>query len=251
MRDFIPYCGRPAIPEFLNWNHSPVLAFLSLIVLFLYVRSRKGKVDSKTVIFVTGCIVFDLCFLSPLCPLGVALFSARATEHVMLVLVAAPLLAFGLAPPRFRAGFLSVLVAAFAFACLVWLWHSPRLYDATLQSNLVFWLMNATMMGSAVWFWISILSSDGLAALAGVSFIGLEMSLLGALIAFAKAPFYSVHALTTAPWGLSQMDDQRLGGLIMWVPAGLLGLSFSAIALFQWLSSLSAVAHRRRSLLQD
>ena len=233
----------PPTPSSLHWNDAPVLAGLIVLVLVAYLLLRKNKSAEATAAFCTGCLLFGLCFSSPLCPLGVALFSARSAEHVILVLVVAPLLAAGLVGFRNCSGFSSVFGSALAFACLVWAWHSPLLYDATLQNNLVFWTMNATMIGSAVWFWTCVMSSDGLVALAGVSFVGFEMSLLGALIAFPKTPFYSVHALTTTSWGLSQMDDQRLGGLIMWVPAGLLGIAYSTAALVKWFGELE----RRRT----
>jgi putative membrane protein len=176
-----------------------------------------------------------LCFLSPLCNLGVALFAARSSQHVLLVLVAAPLLAMGLPA---RGGAARVLASSAAFAGIVWLWHSPRLYDLTLQNNVAYWGMHVTMVASAVWFWRCAFSTGGLGALVGVSFVGLEMSLLGALIVFAHAPFYVVHATTTQVWGLSQMGDQRLGGLIMWVPAGVLGLGYSVVAIWLWLARL-------------
>jgi putative membrane protein len=56
------------------------------------------------------------------------------------------------------------------------------------------------------------------------------MSLLGALLTFATIPLFSVHEFTTAAWGLSWLEDQRLGGLLMWVPAGLLLTAYSAFA---------------------
>jgi putative membrane protein len=240
---FIPYCGSPPTPGSLHWNEAPVLAGLVALAPVAYLLLHKSRTAGTTAAFFAGCALFGLCFFSPLCLLGVALFSARSAEHVALIFVVAPLLAAGLLGVSGRSNFFSVFLSALAFASLVWAWHSPRLYDATLQNNVVFWSMNATMIGSALWFWSCVLSSNGLVALAGVSFVGFAMSLLGALIAFAKTPFYSVHALTTTPWGLSQMDDQRVGGLIMWVPAGLLGIAYSAVALGKWFTELG----RRRA----
>ena len=58
---------------------------------------------------------------------------------------------------------------------------------------------------------------------------GVQMSLLGALLTFAAVPLYSVHQLTTAAWGLTWLEDQELGGLIMWVPSGLLLTAYSIL----------------------
>jgi putative membrane protein len=45
------------------------------------------------------------------------------------------------------------------------------------------------------------------------------MGLLGALITLSSVPLYAAHFATTAPWGLTPLEDQQIGGLIMWAPA--------------------------------
>ena len=70
------------------------------------------------------------------------------------------------------------------------------------------------------------------------------MSLLGAVITFARQPLFSVHEFTTAPWGFTQLEDQQLGGLLMWIPAGLLLTAYSIVALGRALS-LMEVAQRK------
>ena len=232
---FVPYCGQPPSPSSVHWNYAPILTTILIVVPFLVCFMARNSERRGTGLFMVGWAILATCFLSPLCNIGVALFSARATQHVILVLGAAPLLATFWRAPSSRNNTARMALSAGVFAAAVWLWHSPRLYDATLQNNFVYWAMNLSMIGSAVWFWCCIFAVGGLARLVGVSFVGLEMCLLGALIAFAKTPFYSVHANTTWIWGISQLEDQRLGGLILWVPAGLLGVSYSAAALWLWL----------------
>ncbi len=58
------------------------------------------------------------------------------------------------------------------------------------------------------------------AALAALS-SAIQMGMLGALLVFAHDPLYLPHFATTQAFGLSSLDDQQLGGLIMWVPANL------------------------------
>ena len=238
MAQFVPYCGSPPSPLTVHWNHAPVLTTIVILVplLYLYLVGRQSVI--REVLQISGWTILALCFLSPLCNMGVALFSARATQHVILVLIAAPLLAIRKKSVPVRGGTLPVMASAATFTAIVWLWHSPRLYDATLQNNLVYWTMNVTMIGSAVWFWRCVFRAEMLPSVAAVSVVGLQMCLLGALIAFAKTPFYSVHANTTWLWGLSQLEDQRLGGLIMWVPAGLLGVGYSAVAFWLGLARM-------------
>jgi putative membrane protein len=58
------------------------------------------------------------------------------------------------------------------------------------------------------------------------------MGLLGALITFAERPVYAPHRLTTAAWGLTQLQDQQLGGAIMWVPG--VGVFLAVMSLIAW-----------------
>ena len=58
------------------------------------------------------------------------------------------------------------------------------------------------------------------AAFAYVFTTALHTSVLGALITFTGRLWYPIYAGRTAPWHLSPMEDQQLGGLIMWIPCG-------------------------------
>jgi putative membrane protein len=48
-------------------------------------------------------------------------------------------------------------------------------------------------------------------------FTTLQMGLLGALLTFAPEPVFAPHLFTTEAWGLSSLEDQQLGGAIMWI----------------------------------
>ncbi len=109
-----------------------------------------------------------------------------------------------------------------AFGAIFWIWHSPAFYDATLRSNLVYWLMHATTVVTALALWMAVFNSTALLAFLVLFVSGLQMSLLGALLTFAAAPLFSVDEFATAAWGLTWLQDQQLGGLVMWAPAGLL-----------------------------
>lgn len=234
MAEFIPYCGSPPTPASLHWNHAPVLTAAlagALAVQLLLPVARERKLAASC-----GWALLALCFLSPLCNLSVALFSARATQHAIIILLAAPLMA---PPPAARARPERLPAANIAFMVALWLWHMPSFLDATLQNNSVYWAMNACIVASAVWLWRETFGAGALHASIGVAFTSIQMTMLGALLTFAAAPLYSVYAFTTAPWGLPQLGDQRLGGLIMWVPAGLLVVAYSAAALWLWLHRLA------------
>lgn len=232
MAQFIPYCGTPPAPSSLHWNHAPVLA--GVLVAGLALQFLIPMSAGRRLAFATGWLLLALCFLSPLCNLSVALFSARATQHAILILLAAPMIAFGMpAAIPFHSG--RLLAANVAFMLTLWFWHMPSSLDGTLLNNAVYWAMNVSIVSAATWLWRETFDADGLHAFASVTFTGIQMTMLGAVLTFAAAPLYSVYAVTTAPWGLSQLDDQRLGGLIMWIPAGSLIVAYSAVALWLWL----------------
>jgi putative membrane protein len=151
-----------------------------------------------------------------------------------ITLVAAPLIAWGFMPawrdtswPR---GIVFPWVSTVGFAAIFWIWHSPLFYDETLKNNLVYWLMHVTTFGAALALWVSVFSSSAPLAFLLLFATGVQMSLLGALLTFAAVPLFTVHEFTTAAWGLSWLEDQQLGGLLMWVPAGLLLTAYSVVA---------------------
>jgi putative membrane protein len=167
--------------------------------------------------------------LSPLCNLSVALFSARVAQHVLLLTVAAPLLALALPPRRMGAGALAAAAGAFALA--LWTWHLPGPYVLTFRSDLAYWAMQGSLVATAVLLWRGLLvgaaARPDLALLAGLA-TAAQTGALGALLTFAPRPLFAPHGLTTLAWGLTPLEDQQLGGLLMWVPGG---LAFALVAL--------------------
>ena len=204
------YCGpAPAPADLLSrWNFDP-LALAVLVALALWVgRTRPGA---------TAIVVLAFAFLSPLCALSSALFSARVVHHVLLVAVAAPLLALS-RPARTPTGAgLPFLLATAA----LWLWHAPLAYDAALGNKALYWLMQASLFGSAFVFWRAAFSQPGGAGVVWVFFAYLAMGMLGAILTLAPGAVYVTHAIAPFMWGLTPLSDQQLGGLIMWMPAGL------------------------------
>lgn len=254
---FVPYCGSPPVPGSQSWNFDPaLLSFLvAALAVGILLAGRSEQSNRDRALFVSGWIILGLAFVSPLCNISVALFSARVFQHMAVTFVAAPLLARGVLG---SCGGRTPLPGSIAAICTItftacfWFWHSPRAYDETLQSNLVYWLMHLTLLGAALAFWATVLWSRGLIAFSLLSAIGLQMSLLGALLTFADKPLYVVHAFTTTPWGLNWIQDQQLGGLLMWVPAGLLLVLYSALALGLFLNSMEAAQQpRSRRLAMD
>lgn len=204
------YCGPAPGPAELLWRWNLDPAAMAAVVLFALwaARSRSG---------VTATLVLALTLISPLCALSSALFSARVAHHILLVAVAAPLLALA-RPAR---GPVSVGLPFLAATAALWLWHAPLPYDAALGHVGLYWLMQASLLGTAFLFWQAAFSRPGGSGAPWVLFAYMAMGLLGALLTFAPEPLYGAHRLGPLLWGMEPLADQQLGGLIMWVPAGL------------------------------
>ena len=262
----IPYCGPAPSPGSLlvSWNLDPALIAFLLLFAGLYAFSdhrldRTGgrRAAGNKGAFYAGWMVVALALVSPLCPLSVSLFSARVAQHMLLALVAAPLVVAGRpmqAIAAFRASFRlqqwarpAPLSATTVFALLLWFWHAPGPYAATFGSTLVYWTMHLTVTGSALWLWYGLLDRRRTTLMhrvaAGVAST-VQMGFLGALITLAPRPLYAPHVLTTAAWGLTQLQDQQLGGAIMWVPGCGIFLAVAMLTLWPVLSGPSTLTAR-------
>jgi putative membrane protein len=221
----IAYCGTPAIPTqvWQSWNFDPaVILSLSVLSGVVWHLSQGRQRQSG----LAGVALLAVIFISPLCALSAALFSARVVHHVMLIAVAAPLLA--MAFPARRA---LPLTAVFAgHMVILWFWHVPAVYALAIGSVAGYWLMQISLLGGALVLWREVLRPGSAPAAGIATLLGTvaQMGLLGALIAFAPQPLYVAHFYSTEAWGFSPLEDQQLAGLIMWAPAV---LPYLAVAL--------------------
>jgi len=199
----------------MRWNFDPLL-IAALAALALVVGCGRSR---NTAAGYGAIALMVVVFVSPLCALSSALFSARVFHHVILVAAVAPLLASAF--PLRGAGSPPLAALVVTHAVILWLWHAPGPYDWGLATVPAYWLMQGSLLGSAWLLWRAILvpaAQPGPALVALVATVG-QMGLLGALIVFASRPLYAVHFASTWPWGLSPLADQQLAGLLMWVPA--------------------------------
>src|SRR5689334_17126702 len=160
----VPYCGEAPSPDTLwsHWNLDPLLISILVSALFLYAvgaaDSHSGLSAQRRLAFIAGWATASAALLSPLCPLSVALFSARVAQHMVLALVSAPLIVLGepgkaysyLLPNfdlrSYSRSLTSLLrggvTPAILFTFTLWFWHSPQPYEATFESSTVYWLMH-------------------------------------------------------------------------------------------------------------
>ena len=249
---FVPYCGLPPTPGAVSWNLDPWLFAALFIGAALYsrrVRREPAVLTREKIAFFAGWAVVAVAMMSPLCNLGVALFSARIVQHMAISIIAAPLLVFGRADLMVLSSLsrrpMSQSAPLFGwervagpglFAAVLWFWHLARPYDSALTNNILYWAMDLSLFITAVLLWRGLLrDSPGYSLVASV-FTGMQMCVLGALLALSARPWFSVHFMTTWAWGLSPLQDQHLGGLIMWVPGGMLLTIFTIASLGRQLS---------------
>jgi putative membrane protein len=229
----------------------------------------------EAIAFVTGWIWLFIALVSPLHPWGEVLFSAHMTQHEILMLVSAPLFILGrpfiaavwALPSAWRkqvgiitknrpiAGtwkfFTNPFVAWAVHASTLWIWHIPFLFQATLKSDLVHTLQHISFFLSALLFWWAIIASPrGLKSYgAGVLYLfttSIHSGLLGAFLTFASVVYYPAYSHSTASWGLTPIEDQQLGGLIMWVPAGMVYIVAGLLMFAGWMRE-----SERRVLLRE
>lgn len=219
-----------------SWNLDPAVLLLAGVGLIWSLRSHADTRAYK----LAAVALFAALYISPLCSLGSALFTARVVHHLVLVVGMGPLMAAVLKLDRHVAS-ISLPVATALQALVFWAWHAPPLYAAALSSDLVFWAMQLSLTGVAALWWARLRQSPSAASVAALLATMVQMGLLGALITFSGRALYAPHWLTTQAWGLSPLEDQQVAGLVMWAPASLVYLLAALTILYRSLGS-SAVA---------
>ena len=253
------HAGEPLAPHDLwtAWELDPLFTLplatsavgymLGVRRLWRHAGAGRGISQPEASAFAAGWLALAIALVSPLHPLGSALFAAHMTQHELLMVVSAPLLVLGrptvaaawALPAAWRrpatawtrapvvAGAWRTLGspagAWWVHALLLWAWHVPRLYEAALRSDVVHAAQHACFLGSALLFWWVLLRARLHGRGAAVAYLFGAMVVtgtLGALLTFANTLWYPWYARTTLAWGLTALEDQQLGGMIMWMPGG-------------------------------
>jgi len=237
---WVPYCGAAPSPDELlaRWNFDPLMLVALGGAALAWHLTIYRREQARLAPFLAGMAALAVLFVSPFCAMTSALFAARTAHHALLVAVAAPLLAWSF-PERSLWRKLPVGAWTGIGAAVLWAWHVPALYAAALSHDLVYWLMQASLLASAIAFWSAVRQSAVPAAVAALLANMVQMGLLGAILTFASAPLYAPHLLSTTAWGYTPLEDQQLGGLVMWAPAAALYLAAALLIAGRWLGEKS------------
>ena len=180
---------------------------------------------------VLGLLTLAAAWLGPMPALAEHTFAAHMGMHVLVVAVAAPLLALGVAggpldPARRRPALFAPALASLVEMLVVWAWHAPALHHAARHGTALLVLEQGSYLAVGLLLWLSAFGGTrqqrrerAPAGIAGLLLTSMHMTLLGVLLALAGRPLY-LHAGPPA-FGLSPLQDQHLGGVIMLVFGGI------------------------------
>ena len=237
-----------------------VLGVVLLAALYTYgvVTRRPSMPLAQPLAFFGGCAALLVALNGPLHDLSdYYLLSAHMIQHLLLTLVAAPLwlagtpavLLDGLLEPVLRRPAAGVvlrtatrpLVAFAAYAVALIGWHLPGPFNAALEGHGWHVVEHVTLLGSALLAWWPILSPSRrlpalpyAAQLLYLFVFGMPMTVVAAFVTGADRPLYSWYAAAPRLFGLTPLADQQLGGIIMWVPAGIVPLVAFTVVFFRW-----------------
>ena len=229
-----------------SWDWEPTVVGGCAALLASYLTAVRLRFDKKTVYFTSGMAVLFLALVSPLDALGDDyLFSAHMLQHILLDLVAPPLLLLGMPKWMFvkalrwpPAAWLErvarvPMVAWVLGAGTLWIWHLPLFYNATLESESIHVFEHLTFLVTGTIFWWPILmpfEDRRMAPVPAMVYLVLASgpnALLGIVLTLANTAFYSPYlhpkdelgalSLIRDKWGLEPVIDQQLGGALMWV----------------------------------
>jgi putative membrane protein len=257
-----------------SWRPDPLILGILALTALLYrsglaqlgARRRQLVRPVNVVAFAGALLVLAIALASPLELAASSVFAAHMVQHLLLMLVVAPLLVCGrpvvvlgqAMPLRCRRLFVRVRarppvraardalfhpVSVWVIGAVVlWAWHLPALYEAALRHDALHALEHASLIATSALVWAVALGrarrSLAVPAASALLFAtALQSSALGAVLALAQRPLYPIHAAVAPSWGLTPLEDQQLAGGLMWVPPGIVYVVVIAALLSRWLGS--------------
>ncbi|MGG2396006.1 cytochrome c oxidase assembly protein [Pseudomonas sp. SH1-B] len=257
--------GEVKLMSFDPWSW--LLLIGSALLYLRGARRLRRSIARDQWLFAGGWLSLVIALGPPLDPLGGYLFSAHMLQHEILILISAPLLVLSrpgglllwglpgygrqlfkrLRQRRSLRRIWDTLSSAHGawllHAIVLWGWHLPALFDASVLNDAVHAAQHGSFFLSALLFWWALLQRRQAGAVLYLFTTAVHSSLLGALLSFSPTVWYSPYLATTQTFGLDPVQDQQLGGLIMWMPAGLV---FLAAGLLLTARALNDAPHLER-----
>ena len=212
-----------------------------------------------------GMLALAFALISGIERYDTALFSVHMVQHVLLTLVAAPLLALA-APvtlvlrlssaatrrrwilPILHSRLVRVLahpvVAWVIFASLMWAAHFSALFNASLEDPVVHDIEHLLFLIGALVFWWPAVALDPapwrMSHPARIGYLFTQMTqntFLAVVILNTSTVLYAHYATLVRPWGVSALEDQRLAAGIMWIAGDAVFLTAILAVVVGWMRS--------------
>jgi putative membrane protein len=252
------------------WTFDPwvTVPLAAALLLFLIGRRRlarrSGVHRGRSWLFVGGWLALALALISPLHEGGERSFTLHMAEHELIMLVATLLLAAshtgGILVWGMPAGLRRTiggtwksplastwrhltdpLTATILQAVVMWAWHAPALFNRALASDGWHVAQHLSFFISSLIFWAAMVDprrGGYLLSAACLFLTSLVEGALGGLMALSSSPWYSAYAaMGMTGIGMDPLTDQRLAGLLMWIPGGVVHGSAALVLLHAWLTN--------------
>ena len=242
---------------FADWTLPIGLTISLLVAALLYVRGwialrrtrREQFTVERLVSFVGGLALFWIVVGSPMDGFADALLTAHMIEHLLLMSAIPMLMLYGLpvvpllrglpgpvlkwvVGPVVRVRAVRRLAEWMVMPAAAWLamnvaylaWHVPAAYNYALENERVHDLEHLCFLFTSLLFWWYIMRPwpakarpDDWGMLVYLALGDVVMTMLSAFLAFCERPVYSYYVQHPNPFGISVLDDQVLGAVVMWV----------------------------------
>lgn len=255
-----------------DWGFDTTVWLPALVALLLW-RTGVGRANRahptnpiarrRTVAWVAGVAVIVLALDSGVGWYDTTLFSVHMVQHMLLTLVAPPLLLYA-GPitlvlqassaetrrrqvlPLLHARVIRIIafpvVSWLLFAAVMWGTHFSPMFDAALTNLWVHRLEHGLYLATALLFWWPVVGPDPapwrLRPAVRPMYVGLQMTqntFLAVALSYATEPLYAHYVTTVRAWGPTVLQDQQLAGGLMWIGGDLVFLSAVILLVAAWM----------------
>jgi cytochrome c oxidase assembly factor CtaG len=268
----------PVAADPYTWTFHPQVVLAAAVAATAYgwrlreLRERDGPSRGdvlRAASFGAGLVVLLASLLSPIDSLGEErLFSVHMAQHIMIMDIAPILLLLGLSrrlmrplvrrlrPIEESLGYVAhPITALVVMVGAIWAWHLPALYELALGNAWIHQLEHLTFLLGGLAFWWYVIEPvpprhrlSGMWAVAYVAAAKLLLGGLGLVLAFSPTTFYDTYEDAVRTWGLTALEDQNVGGLVMMLEQSIVLAAFFAFT-FARVLERSEQAQRRRERL--
>lgn len=263
----------PTLPSVLTaWSDEPLpwIGIMAATIVYLVAVRIVNRAHPKTPVsrwrvaaWLAGMTMYAIALISAIDVYATEVFSAHMVQHLLLTMVAPPLLALGapitlllrVSGPEFRRSVLlpvlhSRLVQGISwppvgwtvFAVVMWATHFSPLFDAALEEPLLHQLEHVAYIAAGLLFWWPVVGVDPsrwrLTYAWRMAYLAGQMPLntaVGLAIYFSPTVLYAHYATIERAWGPDPFTDQQVAGIVMWGAGDAILLTALVLAIAAWL----------------